>query len=111
MSRIDRPSAGARLPVGRTVQVGGVAFAGDRGISKVEVSPDGGSTWRPATIGYAPNPTTWALWSSTWSPARSGKTTLTVRATDGTGEVQSATPRGSPPSGSQGYHRVEVLVG
>ena len=30
--------------------VAGIAFAGDRGISKVEVSIDGGSTWKSASI-------------------------------------------------------------
>src|SRR2546425_1545030 len=36
--------------VGGAVTIGGVAFAGDRGISRVEVSTDGGSTWADATL-------------------------------------------------------------
>src|SRR6266704_2160239 len=47
-TRIDRPRG--HLPLGRPIEVGGIAFAGARGISKVEVSVDGGSTWHVATL-------------------------------------------------------------
>jgi hypothetical protein len=48
MSRIDHPSAS--LPVGKTVEIGGIAFAGNRGIQKVEVSTDSGQTWHGASL-------------------------------------------------------------
>ena len=47
-SRIDRPFG--RVRSGQTVEVGGIAFAGDRGIEKVEVSTDAGLTWNIATL-------------------------------------------------------------
>ena len=48
MSRIDAPGGGGSVPT--RLAVAGVAFAGDRGISRVEVSTDGGATWAPAQL-------------------------------------------------------------
>ena len=110
-SRIDRPSAGQRLPLASSpIDVGGVAFAGDRGISRVEVSTDGGATWVAASIDYGPSPLTWVLWSYAWRPSRAGSYRLVARATDGTGAPQIATEHGSPPAGATGYHKVELQV-
>ena len=108
MSRIDVPAKNAT--VGEQVEVRGVAFAGDRGISKVEVSTDGGRSWREAEIGYHPSPLTWALWSFAWSDATAGEHELVVRATDGAGERQSAVEESSVPDGATGLHRVPVRV-
>jgi len=108
-SRVDVPTEGGVIQLGTLVRVKGVAFAGDRGISSVEVSVDGGRTWRVASLGYA-NRLTWALWSVDWRPAAPGLYDLTVRATDGTGAVQPERQRGPAPSGATGYHRVRVRV-
>ncbi len=48
----------------------GTAFAGDRGVSKVEVSADDGRTWQPATITYPGSRLTWSLWSYSGTPTR-----------------------------------------
>ncbi len=48
MSRIDHPTDST--PLGRTIEIGGIAFAGNRGIQKVEVSTDGGLTWHVASL-------------------------------------------------------------
>ncbi|MEN3332927.1 MAG: hypothetical protein V7641_2292 [Blastocatellia bacterium] len=99
MSRIDAPAATIK---GET-SIAGIAFAGDRGISKVEVSTDGGATWEQAEIKPALSPFTWALWHKSWTPQQAGKHRLVVRATDGRGNLQ--TPQYAPPapSGSTGY--------
>ena len=105
MSRIDVPIEDA--VVRGDVELRGVAFAGDRGIAKVEVSTNGGDTWNEAKIGYRPSRLTWALWSFQWRPqARAHE--LVVRATDGTGELQTSTKDDSVPDGATGYHRVRV---
>jgi hypothetical protein len=91
--------------------VRGVAFAGDRGISRVEVSTDGGVSWSSARIDYAPNRLTWALWAFSWRPGAPGRYDLTVRATDGAGQPQPAEDHGPAPAGATGYHRVTVMVG
>src|SRR5262249_21619072 len=59
-SRIDVPTAGTRTSEIKTVA--GIAFAGDRGISKVEVSFDSGASWHAAALKTALSPYTWRLW-------------------------------------------------
>jgi DMSO/TMAO reductase YedYZ molybdopterin-dependent catalytic subunit len=107
MSRIDVPKEGSRVT---GAEVRGAAFAGDRGISRVEVSTNGGGRWSEAKIDYHFSDLTWALWSFPWSPSRSGDHQLVVRATDGTGELQSTVEDDSVPDGASGLHRVRVRV-
>ncbi len=42
---------GASLPAGAVAAIRGIAFGGDAGVAKVELSMDGGRTWQPATLG------------------------------------------------------------
>jgi DMSO/TMAO reductase YedYZ molybdopterin-dependent catalytic subunit len=107
-SRIDTPMGGAKVK-GETV-IAGVAIAGDRGISRVEVSADGGQTWNEAVLKTALSPLTWRLWMYDWNPSGPGSHTLAVRAYDGDGAVQ--TPSGEPPfpAGATGYDEVAVDV-
>ncbi|HYZ03053.1 MAG TPA: molybdopterin-dependent oxidoreductase [Candidatus Binatia bacterium] len=109
-SRIDEPAEGAGLRRG-LVTVAGVAFAGGRGISAVEWSTDGGQTWRPARVEAPLSPLTWVRWTADWQPDRDGGFRLTVRARDGGGRLQDQTQRESFPSGSSGWHSVNVTVG
>ena len=102
MSRIDRPLGLRPLRAGRMQPVNGVAFAGDRGIRRVELSTDGGRTWREVRLDYPnyPGPDTnltWALWSFDWMPSEAGRVERVVRATDGTGRPQSRSGRASRP--------------
>ncbi len=111
-SRFDRPAAGQAVSLARTptVSVGGVAYAGDRGISRVEWSADGGTTWSPAHITYAPSRIAWSLWEAVWSPTSVGDHRLVVRAIDGDGVVQPGKRHGVVPSGAAGWHAVSVSV-
>ena len=108
MSRIDTPT-GVPLDDG-TVAVGGVAFAGLRGVQGVEVSVDGGDTWQEAQVAPAVNELTWNLWGFSWD-AEPGTYEVLVRAIDGTGEVQTAERERPLPDGATGYHTVTVRVG
>jgi DMSO/TMAO reductase YedYZ molybdopterin-dependent catalytic subunit len=110
MSRIDRPLGLRPLRAGRTHPVNGIAFAGDRGIRRVELSTDGGRTWTDTHLDYRGTPLTWALWSIDWTPEEPGPAELVVRATDGTGRPQSSKREGISPDGASGYHRIEVEV-
>lgn len=112
MSRIDSPPRNFKAKLGETVPIGGVAFAGDRGISKVEVSLDDGQTWHEAQLSDVPSNRTWRLWRYDYLADEPGIRKLVVRATDGTGELQTAEEREPLPDGATGYDRdwFEVLA-
>jgi len=109
MSRFDAPGDGDIVKVG-AIEVAGVAFAGTRGISKVEYSTDGGASWNAASLDAPLSPLTWVIWRASWAPASHGAYTLKVRATDGSGAVQGSGIAASFPSGSTGYHTIHVNV-
>ena len=92
------------------IAVSGVAFGGDRGISRVEVSFDDGGTWQDAKLDYPGTKLTWALWSYDWRPAGAGNHTLVVRATDGEGAVQEWDEDRPFKSGTTGFHKIVVHV-
>jgi DMSO/TMAO reductase YedYZ molybdopterin-dependent catalytic subunit len=106
-SRIDVPKPLAQVNAGR-LAVAGVAWAPHRGISRVEVNVDGGP-WHVATLAAADGTDTWRQWSWVWQ-APSGLHTLQVRATDGTGAVQTQSQAGVFPSGATGWDSVVVTV-
>ncbi|PZC50391.1 MAG: DMSO/TMAO reductase YedYZ, molybdopterin-dependent catalytic subunit [Chloroflexi bacterium] len=106
MSRIDVPPQGGRRAAGQTL-VQGIAFAGDRGIDRVEVSTDDGATWTDAEVEDPFAPLAWRFWSFTFDAAAATHI-LRVRATDGSGAVQTAEENPPLPNGSTGYHRREL---
>ena len=93
----------------KVIAVAGIAFAGDRGISKVEVSTDGGVTWKSANIKDPLSKYTWVLWASGFTPtAPQGSNRIVVRATDKTGKVQTSEVRPPFPDGNTGYHIINI---
>ena len=80
--RIDLPIANSQVRTSRTIAARGVAFAGDRQISRVELSDDEGATWREAAIEYSVSPMAWVLWRFPWKAAAPGQRMLSVRVTD-----------------------------
>ncbi len=106
-SRIDVPKNGSRLKAG-TIAVAGVAWAQHRGIDRVQVRVDGG-TWSDATLAAEDTLDTWRQWTWPWQ-AGSGPHTIEVRAIDGTGEVQTGSITPPFPSGSTGWHAIDVVV-
>jgi DMSO/TMAO reductase YedYZ molybdopterin-dependent catalytic subunit len=112
-SRIDVPDHESRFSLGQSngpIEVKGIAFGGDRGISRVEISDDDGETWDDANIDYPGTKLTWALWSYDWRPDSADDYTLVVRATDGEGEVQEWEEDRSPFSGVTGFHKIIVHI-
>lgn len=79
---------GARLPVNQPFDIRGLAFGGDAGLTSVELSADGGASWRPAKLGKDWGKYSFRLWSFTYLPRQAGKTTLIARATNEKGERQ-----------------------
>ncbi|NUS56664.1 MAG: sulfite oxidase [Streptomycetaceae bacterium] len=106
-SRIDTPKPFARPEAG-TVMVAGVAWAQQRGIGKVELRVDDGA-WQEARLAAEDSRDTWRQWSIPWQ-ATKGAHTLTVRATDRTGQVQTARRTRTIPDGASGHHSVVVTV-
>jgi len=98
-----------QVPLG-LVPVAGIAFAGDRGISKVEISADGGNTWTTASLVDPLSQYTWVFWSASWNPPATGEYHLEVRATDGEGNLQTATMNAPFPGGATGYQVVDISV-
>jgi DMSO/TMAO reductase YedYZ molybdopterin-dependent catalytic subunit len=90
----------------------GRAFAGDRDISKVEITLDDGETWQEVTtFDYQGTSLTWKFWSYRWTPRQAGEFVLAVRAYDGAGELQPVEPLPSDPrEGTTGLHRVRATV-
>ncbi|MGW0147348.1 sulfite oxidase [Streptomyces sp. NPDC003333] len=106
-SRIDTPKPFAR-PASGTVMIAGVAWAQGRGIGRVEVRVDDGP-WREADLAAQNTRDTWRQWSLPWKATRGGHT-LTVRATDRTGAVQTTERTRTIPDGASGRHSVVVTV-
>lgn len=112
-SRIDFPDHEAWIKIAdaaKGIRVRGIAFGGDRGISKVEMSFDDGNTWTEAKIDYPGTKLTWALWSCVWRPENVGDYSLVVRATNGDGELQVYDKDRPFKSGPTGFHKIVVHV-
>lgn len=109
MSRMDGPENNRQYHMGDINSISGIAFAGDRGISRVEISQDGGKSWSPAEIKEPLSPYTWVLWVYNWEPLP-GKYTLLVRASDKKGLLQESIEREPFPDGATGYHRITVRI-
>jgi DMSO/TMAO reductase YedYZ molybdopterin-dependent catalytic subunit len=91
------------------VPIGGIAWAGERGIQKVEVQVDDGE-WVAATLRTPPlGPLTWAQWRYDW-PSSPGRHTFRVRATDGSGALQIEQKQDVRPDGATGYHVKSVTI-
>jgi DMSO/TMAO reductase YedYZ molybdopterin-dependent catalytic subunit len=108
-ARFDEPRDGDIVKLGPVV-LAGVAFAGTRGISKVEYSTDAGRTWTEAPFKPPLSPLTWVIWQAEWTPAAEGAYELRVRATDKDGALQSSATAASYPTGSSGYHTVRIAI-
>ncbi len=108
-SHIDVPGHGGVLK-GREAVVQGYAFAGTRGIIRVELSTDGGESWREAALEPGLSPYAWRFWCYRWELPPPGRYSLVVRATDGTGRIQSSEEQAPFPDGAAGLHEITVSV-
>ena len=102
-SRIDTPKTGAN--VSGKVPIAGVAWAPDRGVTKVEVSID--EVWQEARLSTPISDATWVQWVVEWD-VTPGDHTIRVRATDGTGATQPEEPTPPAPDGARGWDMSRV---
>jgi hypothetical protein len=91
------------------VTFGGVAWAQERGVKAVEVRIDDGP-WLPAQLGASYSKDTWRLWSFPWQAVDPGSHEIAVRATDGTGAVQTSEQADVLPDGATGWHTVSFDI-
>lgn len=90
------------------IPLGGIAYAGDRGIRTVEVSVDGGN-WLPAALKEPLGDNTWVLWRFDW-PFAEGAHSFEVRCMDGDGARQRTDVTPQRPDGATGLHRVSRIL-
>jgi DMSO/TMAO reductase YedYZ molybdopterin-dependent catalytic subunit len=108
-TRIDVPANRAQVGAG-AVALGGVTFAGHRGIQKVEVSLDDGRSWEDALMKPALSQNAWNLWVLK-KELGAGTYMVKVRAVDGNGAVQTDLEADPLPDGATGYHSILLRVG
>jgi DMSO/TMAO reductase YedYZ molybdopterin-dependent catalytic subunit len=108
MTRIDYPAPGVLLPPGEH-RIAGIAYAGDRGVARVEYSADDGATWAVADLlEAAPGQDTWVRWQGRFLLPDRTRLTLTARATDGTGALQPEAFSLPQPDGASGWFSLDV---
>jgi hypothetical protein len=108
ISIIDTVAQTASTAAG-AIPIGGIAWAGDRGIQTVQVQVDDGE-WQEALLRTPPlSGLIWVQWRYDW-PTQAGQHTFRVRAIDGTGTVQVGEQTGAHPSGATGYHTVTATI-
>jgi DMSO/TMAO reductase YedYZ molybdopterin-dependent catalytic subunit len=114
-SRIDAPLVegdhfAQSFVLGQMAELRGMAFGGDRGISKVEISTNDAETWSDADISQPGTKISWSLWRYRWVPEKTGETRVVVRATDGEDKPQISEYRDQVPDGATGLHSVRAQV-
>ncbi len=107
-SFIVSPDGSGRIAAGLPTTVRGIAFSGNGAITRVELSEDGGRSWRDTSLGADHGPHAFRTWEAVWTPRAPGEVSLAVRATDATGEAQPDAPVWNP--GGYLWNRIERQV-
>jgi DMSO/TMAO reductase YedYZ molybdopterin-dependent catalytic subunit len=87
-SRIDSPKDLAVLTT-PTFEMSGVAFSGEAGIDRIDISWDDRVDWRPAELTRGPSPYVWTIWKWSGASLPAGRHSLYVRVTTKDGKQQS----------------------
>lgn len=87
-SVIASPVAGWAGAPGKELKISGAAWANGVPIEGVDVSVDGGKTWRKARLGHDQARYAWRLWSLEWKPQAEGSYQIVARAKDAAGNIQ-----------------------
>jgi len=94
-STLTSPEDGSKAALG-PMTIRGFAWAGENAVERVDVSTDGGATWKPAQLSKEKLPFAWRLFSIEWTPKEPGYYTVMSRATDTAGRVQPFVPAWNP---------------
>ena len=79
---------GSVLPAGKAAVVRGIAWDGGFGMRAVDVSVDGGASWRPAELGPDLGRFAWRQWTYPIATPQAGNYTIMARATNAVGASQ-----------------------
>jgi DMSO/TMAO reductase YedYZ molybdopterin-dependent catalytic subunit len=111
-SIVTFPETGARTKPGETFEARGHAWAGDRAVSRVDVSIDFGATWAPATLNPPKNRYAWQRWRAVVTLPKAGYYEIWARATDDAGVAQPPVPPGWNPKGylNNMQHRIAMFA-
>ena len=110
---ITFPRDGFTATAGAPLAVRGHAWSGHTPLAKVELSVDGGKSWRTAALGPLPDTFAWRRFTATLAPPQPGAIEIIARASDAGGRSQ---PLDSVPWNPKGYcnntvHRVGGRIG
>ena len=87
---------GASVHAGSPTLVRGIAFGGDTGVARVDVSADAGATWHRANLGPDHGKYSFRQWQTQITLSQAGEYLLMVRCTNRNGVSQHATPNWNP---------------
>jgi hypothetical protein len=87
-SFITNIKAGESLPAGAPLVARGIAFGGDTGVARVDLSTDGGRSWQTATLGGDEGKYSFRQWHAPFTLAGRGAHTLMIRCTNSDGVAQ-----------------------
>jgi len=94
-SFITNVKAGATVPAGKRLALRGIAFGGDTGVKRVDVSSDGGKSWHAAQLGKDEGKYSFRGWTAHVTLAK-GAATLMVRCTNSDNFAQPEQPNWNP---------------
>ncbi|MDE0330252.1 MAG: molybdopterin-dependent oxidoreductase [Nitrospinae bacterium] len=112
LSRFEAPRRRVEVQTAEVWLVGS-AFAGERGIRRVEITYGLGKRlqpWVPAMLKKPLGPLAWTIWAFRVRFVENGFYPVTARAVDGTGEVQTGEISDPQPGGSTGHMGLSIYV-
>ncbi|WP_407695731.1 molybdopterin-binding protein [Sphingomonas changnyeongensis] len=110
-SWITSHADGARVAAGQPLAVGGIAMGGDQGVARVELSADGGTSWRDARLGRDAGRYSFRRFDADLPPPPPGPLTLMVRATNTAGQTQKLIPNWNGAGYMRGVvERLDLIV-
>jgi Oxidoreductase molybdopterin binding domain/Mo-co oxidoreductase dimerisation domain len=88
-SVIAAPLDGSRAISNQPITIRGTAWGGEAPVAAVDVSVDGGRSWRPASLRREERTKFgWRRWEYQWTPSREAYYTILARARDAAGNTQ-----------------------
>ena len=89
-------ASGGTVKAAAPVSLRGIAFGGDCGVARVDISTDSGKTWRPTQLGQDEGKYGFRRWETQLTFASPGQHSLQVRCTNSNGLPQPDVPNWNP---------------